>query len=397
MAMPSTPRDELARRTEALQKQLSSTAVEAALITQNVDLFYFTGSMQSGVLIVPARGRPVYGVRRVLERARRESALEQITPLPTLRDLPALLTAALGGSAHRVGLELDVMPVAVRDRFAGFMPGVEIADVSSPIRRTRSVKSDYEIALMRSAARLAEAMLNAALGILREGMTEVEFAGRVEAVARREGHQGLIRLRGWNQEVYWGALLSGEAGAVPSFPDLPLAGEGLGAAMAYGAGRRRIVAGDPVIFDYTAALDGYLCDQTRTLVIGALADKFARAHAASVTILTDVEAAIRPGATPRDLYTLAVGRARDLGWGEWFMGAGPLRARYIGHGVGLELDEWPVLSEGFTDPLQPGQVFCVEPKFVFPGEGAVGIEDEFVVTADGCERLTRPDQRLFTI
>ncbi len=395
--MPSTPRDELARRTAAVQRHLDAAGLDAALITQNVDLFYFTGSMQSGVLIVPARGRPVYGVRRVLDRARRESALEQIMPLETLRRLPALLADALGGPARRVGMELDVLPVLVRDRFASLLPGVEIADASAPIRRVRSVKSEYELAKMRAAARLAEAMLTAGIGVLREGMTEVEFSGRVEAFARRDGHQGVIRLRGWNEEVYYGAILSGEAAAVQSFPDLPLAGEGLGAAMPYGAGRRRIVAGDPVIFDYTAALDGYICDQTRTLVIGALAEKFAHAHAASVTILQDVEAAIRPGATPQDLYTLAQARARDLGWGEWFMGYGPLRARYVGHGVGLELDEWPVLAEGFTDPLEPGQVFCVEPKFVFPGEGAVGIEDEFAVTPDGAERLTRPEQRLFVV
>jgi Xaa-Pro dipeptidase len=395
--MLSTPRDELGRRTAALQRHLETNSLDAALITQNVDLFYFTGSMQSGVLIVPPRGRPVYAVRRVLERARRESALEEIRPLETLRDLPALLREVLSGPAHRVGMELDVVPALTRDRFAALLPEVEIADVSPSVRRVRSVKSDYEISKMRSAAGLAEVMLKAAAEILREGMTEVEFSGRVEAAARREGHQGLIRLRGWNQEVYYGTILSGEAGAVPSFPDLPLGGDGLGAAMPYGAGRRRIVAGDPVIFDYTAALDGYICDQTRTLVIGALAQKFARAHDAAVTILKDVESAIRPGVTPQDLYHLGLTRAGDLGWGEWFMGYGPLRARYIGHGLGLELDEWPVIADGFTDPLEPGQVFCIEPKFTFPGEGAVGIEDEYVVTPDGAERLTHPEQRLFSI
>lgn len=397
MQVQPIPRDELARRSTALQKYLETAGLDAALVTQNVDLLYFTGSMQNGVLVIPARGQPVYAVRRMLDRARRESALERITPLESLRNLPALLHDAVGGPARSIGMELDVMPVLTRDRFATPLVGVEIRDASAFIRRVRSVKSEYEVSKMRSAARLSEVMLNAAVEILREGMTEVEFAGRVEAVARREGHQGVIRVRGWNQEVYYGALLSGEAAAVQSFPNLPLAGEGLGAAMPYGSGRRRIVAGDPVIFDYAAALDGYICDQTRTLVIGALADKFARAHDAAVTILQEVEAAIHPGVTPRDLYNLALTRARDLGWSEWFMGHGPLRARYVGHGLGLELDEWPVLADDFTDPLEPGQVFCVEPKFVFPREGAVGIEDEYAVTPDGAERLTRPGQRLFTI
>lgn len=394
---PPTPRDELLRRTAALQRHLTAHALDAALITQNVDLLYFAGSMQSGVLVVPAGGRPVYGVRRVLERARRESTLEQIAPLESLRDLPALIRDAAGGAVRRVGMELDVLPVLVRDRLASALPGVEVTDVSTSVRLVRSVKSEHEIGKMRDAARLAEAMLKVGVEQLREGITELELAGRVEAAARREGHQGSIRVRGWNQEVYWGALLSGEAAAVASFPDLPLTGEGLGAAMPYGSGRRRIVAGEPVIFDYTACLDGYICDQTRTLVIGVLPGKLQRAHDAAIEILKAVEEAIKPGVTPQALYRLALDHASGGGYAEWFMGHGPLRARYVGHGVGLELDEWPVLADGFTDPLEPGQVFCVEPKMVFPGEGAVGIEDEFVVTSGGTERLTRPEQRLFSI
>ncbi len=397
LEVPPTPRDELARRINALQRHLVAHDLDAALVTQNVDLLYFAGSMQSGVLIVPAGGRPLYAVRRVLERARKESALDQIGALGSFRDLPGLLHEVAGGEPHRVGMALEVLPVVIRDRFAAALPNVAIADVSRPIRLVRSVKSPYELDKMRDAARLAETMLNVGIAQLREGITEVELAGRVEAAARREGHQGVVRVRGWNQEVYWGCLLSGESGAVASFPDLPLAGEGLGPAMPYGSGRRRIVAGEPVIFDYTAALDGYICDQTRTLVIGVLPERLQRAHDVAVEVLKTVEAAIKPGVSPQKLYRLAVDQARRAGYEDAFMGHGPLRARYVGHGVGLELDEWPVLADGFTDPLEPGTVFCVEPKMVFPGLGAVGIEDEFAVTAAGAERITRPEQRLFTV
>ncbi len=395
--LPSTPRDELLRRIGALQRRLAEDGVDAALVAQNVDLLYFTGSMQSGVLVVPAGGRPVYVVRRALERARRESALEQILPLERFRDLPGLIRGAVGGPVRRVGMELDVIPVLVRDRYAAALGDAEIVDVSTSIRRVRSVKSEYELGKMRAAARLAQAMLNVGLAGLREGMTELDLSARVEGVARSQGHQGLMRMRGWNQELYWGILVSGEAGAVPGFPDLALAGEGLGAAVPYGPGRRRIVAGEPVVFDIPAGLDGYVCDQTRTLVIGVLPEHLARAHAATVEILKAVEAAIRPGVTPQALYRLALDRARVLGYGEWVMGHGPHRVRYVGHGVGLEVDEWPVLADRFTDPLEPGHVIAVEPKLVFPGEGAVGIEDEYAVTADGAERLTLPEQRLFSV
>jgi len=373
--MTSTPADELAHRIQGLQQHLQSHQIDVALIMQNVDLFYFTGSMQSGVLIVPATGRPVYAVRRVLARARRESALEQVVPLEGFRQLPGLVRDAVEAEARRAGLELDVLPVQVRDRVAGGFDAMEWLDISAAVRSIRSVKSPYEIGKIRAAAVVSATMLQAAAAALREGISELELSGQIEAAARRAGHQGLVHMRGWNQEVYFGQLSSGEAGALQSFPDIPLAGEGPSPASPMGAGHRRIVAGEPVLLDYVSAVDGYLCDQTRTLVIGVLPDKLA----------------------PQDLYRRAVELAASLGYAEGFMGARELRARYIGHGVGLELDEWPVLAEGWTQPLRPGHVFCLEPKIAFPGEGAVGIEDEYVVTADGAERLTQPEQRLFAV
>ncbi len=395
--MSSTPREELERRISGLQSHLASREIDAALIGQNIDLFYFTGSMQSGMLIVPASGQAIYAVRRVLERARRESGIEQIVPLESFRQLPDLVRQAAGAAPRRIGLELDVLPVLVRDRIVAGFAGVEWTDASPAIRGLRSVKSPYEIAKIRESAKLAALIVETAAQSLREGITELELAGRVEAAARRGGHQGLVHMRGWNQEIFYGQLSAGEAGAMQSFPDVPLAGEGPSAASPLGAGRRRIVAGEPVVLDYVAVLDGYMLDQTRTLAIGALPDKFARAHDAAVAILSDVQSAIRPGVTPQDLYRRSLERARALGVADAFMGHGALRARYLGHGVGLELDEWPVLAEGWTEPLQPGHVFCVEPKIVFPGEGAVGIEDQFAVTPEGAERLTLLDQRLFTV
>ncbi len=396
-SVPSTPREELERRIAGLQRHLASQQIDAALIGQNVDLFYFTGSMQSGMLIVPAAGRPIYAVRRVFERAKRESALDQIIPLERFGQLPGLVAQAGGRGARRIGLELDVLPVVVRDRIAAGFIDVEWADVSGAIRTLRALKSAYEIDKLRAAARVSVLILETAVQSLQEGITELDLSGRIESAARRAGHQGRVPMRGWNQAIFFGQLSSGEAAALQSFPDIPLAGEGPSAASPIGAGRRRIVAGEPVILDYVAALDGYLCDQTRTLAIGTLPEKFSRAHEAAVAILMDVQSAIRPGTTPEALYRRALDRAAALGFADAFMGHGTLRARYLGHGVGLDLDEWPVLAEGWTEPLEPGHVFCVEPKMVFPGEGAVGIEDQYVVTADGVERLTLPEQRLFTV
>ena len=394
---PPTPRDELYRRSAALQRHLRAEALDAAVITQNVNLFYFGGSIQSGVVVVPADGAPVYAGRRILERARAESTLETIAPLPSLRGLPARLADLLGRPPARIGMELDVLPVAVRDRFAAALGPIEIADISGAVRRVRSVKSPYEIDKLRATAHLSKVILDAAIEGLREGMTELDLSALLESAARRHGHEGVVRLHGWNQETYYGMIAAGPAAAVPSFPDLPLGGEGPGPSAPYGAGWRRIERGDAVIVDAPAVLGGYIVDQTRTLVLGRLPDALARAHDAAVDILKTVEAAIRPGTTSEALYRLSLERAEALGYADAFMGAGAYRARYVGHGVGLELDEWPVLAEGFTDPLEPGCVVAIEPKLIFPGVGVAGIEDQYAVTATGCERLTLAEQRLFTI
>ncbi|HEV2281082.1 MAG TPA: Xaa-Pro peptidase family protein [bacterium] len=394
---PSTPRDELRRRSAALQRHLRASGLDAAVITQNVNLFYFGGSIQSGALIVPVQGEPVYAVRRIIERARAESALDAIVPLPSLRGLAGRVAEALGRPAARVGMELDVLPVAVRDRFAAALGAIEIIDVSAAVRRIRSIKSPYELEKLRATARLSDAILGAATEALREGITELELSALIEAAARRRGHEGVIRLHGWNQETYYGMIAAGPAAAVPGFPDLPLGGEGPGPSVPYGAGWRRIARGDAVIVDAPAVLGGYIIDQTRTLVIGRLPDTLARAHDAAMDVLKTVEAAIRPGVAPEALYRLSLERAEALGYADAFMGAGAYRARYVGHGVGLELDEWPVLADGFTDPLEPGCVFAVEPKMLFPGLGVAGIEDQYAVTAAGCERLTLAEQRLFAI
>jgi Xaa-Pro dipeptidase len=392
-----TPHDELNRRAAALRRHLIAANLDAALITHNADLLYFAGSIQSGVLIVPAEGKPLYAVRRVLERARAESALDAIVPFPSLRGLAARVAEACGREPGRVGMELDVLPVAIRDRWAASLEAVNIVDISAAVRRIRAIKSPYELERLRAAARLSQTILVAATEALREGMTELELSASIESAARRGGHEGVVRLRGWNQETYYGQIAAGPAAAVPSFPDLPLGGEGPGPAAPYGAGHRRIERGDPVIVDAPAVLGGYIVDQTRTLVIGRLSAALASAHDAAMDILKTVERAIKPGATPEALYRLAIARAESLGYADSFMGAGAYRARYVGHGVGLELDEWPVLADGFRDPLESGCVVAVEPKLIFPGVGVVGIEDQYAVSGAGCERLTLAEQRLFSV
>jgi Xaa-Pro aminopeptidase len=146
--------------------------------------------------------------------------------------------------------------------------------------------------------------------------------------------------------------------------------------------------GEPVLLDWTGVFDGYVVDMTRIAVIGDLAPELERAFEVALSIQGEVAGALRPGATGEELWERARALAEEAGLADRFMGPRGDQARFVGHGVGLELDELPVLAPGHEDPLVENQVVAIEPKFVFPGEGAVGIENTWLVTRRGGEKLT---------
>lgn len=389
-----TPKEELDRRIAALQASLRSADVDGALIVHAADLFYFAGSMQQAHLYVPAEGTPLLMARRSYTRARQESALSDIVPLTSLRTLADLITAQGNPLPVRLGMELDVLPARNFFHYRRLFPEAEIVDISMAMRTIRAVKSPYELAIQREAAQVMDRMVRAIPEILREGMSEVEFAGRVEAVARAAGHQGQVRLRNWNVEVFYGHILSGENGAVPSFFDSASGGEGLSPAMPHGPGHKPIRRHEPVVVDYCAAVDGYLVDQTRLFSLGDLSERLTTAYEAMRTLQSELAEAGRPGVLGGDLYDLAVRRATEMGYADYFMGYGEGRVQFVGHGVGIELDEFPLIAHNAKMPLEKGMVFALEPKIVFPGEGLVGIENTWVVTDDGLQSLTISDEGL---
>jgi Xaa-Pro aminopeptidase len=382
-----TPRDEVERRLGGLRATLGARGLDAALIVQNADLYYFTGTVQQSFLYVPAKGPATLFARKVVERARLESPLDDIVPLTSVRDLPRLIAERHAAPPARIGLELDVLPVSHLRRLETLFPGAVFADIGNDVVKQRAVKSPWEVERVRAAAALADAVYALVPDLLEDGMTEAELAGRVEAEARRLGHEGVIRMRGFNQEMFYGQLLTGVSGAAASFLDTPLAGTGLSPAVAQGVSFRRIGRGDHVVFDFVAVREGYIADFTRIFALGELPQELAHAYDVALCAQEAATAAARPGAPCAVVWTAAREVADEAGLGDHFMGHGEGQVRFVGHGVGLELDELPVLSENDLE-LVEGMVFALEPKFVLPGLGAIGVENTFVVTADGVEALT---------
>ena len=384
----NTPKAELEQRLFNLQKYLKNKNIDGALILQRIDLFYFTGTIQQAHLYVPAEGDPILMVRKSYDRAKAESSIEKILPLDRPSNIPDILKANGHALPATLGLELDVLPTNLFFSFQDIFKNQQIVDISQAVRLIRAVKSPYEIGMMRRAAELSDQVADWVPNILREGMSELELAGKIEAESRRLGHQGVLRMRLWGSEMFYGHLLSGATGAVPSFLASPTGGVGASPAVAQGPGYKTIQRHEPVLVDYVFAHNGYLSDHTRIFSLGSLPQELVDAHAAMLEVQEMVKKIATPGISSGAIYEQALAKATELGYADHFMGvAGRERIRFVGHGIGLEVDEYPFLAAGQDLPLQEGMTIALEPKVIFPGKGVVGIENTHVVTQNGLEQF----------
>jgi Xaa-Pro aminopeptidase len=393
----TTPRSEIDARIHNLQAALQEAGIDGALILQNTDLFYFSGTIQQAHLYIPAKGQPLLMVRKSLVRAREESPLPTVTALKSPKQLPDLIRESGLRLPAVLGMELDVMPANNYFSYQQLFAESQIKDISPVIRMIRAVKSAYEIDLIRHAAACSDQVAGDMPNLLKAGMTEIELAGKVEARARRLGHQGIVRMRLWGAELFYGHLMAGPSAAVPSYLASPTGGTSVSAAVAQGAGFRKIRRNEPVLLDYVFAWQGYISDHTRIFCVGRAPQELIDAHAHMLDLQERIKTMATPGTPAGNLYTVAVDMATKRGLGDYFMGAGEDRIRFIGHGVGLELDEFPFLAKGQQTELKEGMVVALEPKLIFPGKGVVGIENTHVVTPNGLEQLTQADQQIVCV
>jgi Xaa-Pro aminopeptidase len=377
------PRAEIPARLERLRGGLRAAGVAVAWIDHLTDRLYFTGSMQDGVLLVPAEGPAAYFVRKSAERAAAESPLE-VREWPGRRGLVEEVRRRLP-SGSRLGLAFDVATAAT------YRSLCEVAapdDIAAAIRTIRSVKSGWEIDQVRGAARQATALYEEIVPQIRTGMTELELTGVVEGRLRALGHGGTIRVRRRASDVVVAVVVSGPSALYPTAFDGCVGGEGAAPGMPAGGGFRRLAAGHTLMLDVVTCHNGYLADTTRTYFLGPAAPSAVReAHDACRVVLSHIERLVRPGARCSDVWRAARRFVDESGEPAGFMGCGENRVRFLGHGVGLELDELPVLADKLEQALEPGMVIAIEPKAFLDPVGPVGVENTYVVTERGCESL----------
>jgi Xaa-Pro dipeptidase len=397
--MQKTPMTEIASRIVALQALLVKQEVDLAIIRQNADLYYFSGTVQDAHLLVPAAGPPVFLVRRDVQRAEAQSPIRPIVPLASMKELaPAVEQACGGAPPRRLGMELDVLPANTFFFYdEKLFPKQQIVDVSGLIRQVRMIKSAWELEMMHGAAAISRAVADAVPRLLREGASELELSAELETVARKAGHLGLIRLRGFNMDMYFGHVLSGPEAALSSYADAPTGGPGLSPAFGQGPGHRLIGRNELVSVDTMLNHNGYLNDQTRNYAIGPPSQKLRDAYRLAQEIHVRLRERARPGTVTGELYDGIWEWVEQAGWHEVFMGHDATRVKFIGHGLGLEVDEFPFIAQGQKLFLAEGMTFAFEPKFIIPGVGIAGLENTYRVTATGLESLNTASEELIIV
>ncbi len=384
----NTPRGELQKRMDSFCQimDIQNPKWQMAMIISKINLLYFTGSMSEGILTISRNQDSIYWVRRSYERAIAESAFEDIRPMTSYRDV----TQHYGSLPSEVYLETEFVPLAMFTRLQKYFAFESFKSLDPQVATTRAVKSTWELKFMEEAGRIHQRVLEECVPhLLREGMSEADLAAELYHTMVVEGHQGIARFAMHDSEMVVAQLGFGVNTLIPTNFDGPAGNMGLNAAVpTLGNRERKLRKGDLVFIDMGLGVNGYHSDKTMTYMFGTPLSKEAQAaHSRCVDIQNRAADMLKPGNTPEYIYeTIMNSLSPDFRHN--FMGFGSRQVKFLGHGICLNVDEYPVIAKGFKIPLQENMVFAIEPKKGIEGIGMVGTENTFIVTPDGGRCIT---------
>jgi Xaa-Pro dipeptidase len=390
-----TPAQEINSRITGIQKKIKESGIDGLFIVQRMDLYYFSGTAQNGYLYIPAIGNPILIIKKYLPRAKEETSIKNVIGIDSVKEVPGRIFDFYGRLPEVMGFELDVMPVNDFTYFQTLFKAREYRDASGLIHSVRMIKSAWEIEQIEKVTELSYKTFKFINKELRPGLSEIEFAGMYETYSRKLGHQAGLRNRNYLAELYNWHILSGKSGGTLGLLDSPASGEGTSPSFPAGAGRKKIRKNEPVMIDIGFVYNGYHIDETRMFAIEKMPQKALSACEVSIEIHDSVLEKARPGVSIGELFNHAVTKAKSLGYEDSFLGPPGYKVTFIGHGIGLELVEPPILARNRDDQLIPGMVFALEPKLVFENEFSAGIESMIMITETGSRILSKVPVKVF--
>ncbi len=386
---PKVPEDELKNRVKAFQKELEA---DCALLIHPPDIYYYAGTKQEGFLLIPKESEPKFLVLKHAERASFECPFEVI-PLKSTKVLGDTVKE-LVPSVKSIATELDVITLALYKRLTKMLSEVQFTDVSQKIRLQKAAKSEWEIETLKKCAFIVMQAYEKVIESVKEGMTELELNALAVAELRKNGHEFGETMRGGRMEGFAGHILSGISAATPSYMNAPLNGIGISPAMPAGPSFKQIKRGETILFDFFGTYMGYLVDMTRTFGLSPIPQKLKDAYQVVTEMHQYLKENMKAGSNALDIFNGVIEIAQKSPFAENFMGYPGNKVNFIGHGVGTEINDFPFLAKGLEMELKENMVIAVEPKFLFPEIGAVGMENTYLITKDGAVSLTQSPEEL---
>lgn len=382
------PSNDLKIRYFRIQQLLKEQQTESCCIHSVVNIYYLTGSVFDGYIYLSQEDEPLFFVRKT-GSFDHPHALSIRKP----EDIPLLLQKLNRPLPATLALEADQLSYSEYIRLQTVFQPEKTTNATALLRRSRMLKTPWEIEQFRySAARQAE-VYQKIPSFFSPGMTDVELQCKIEQEMRRQGSIGIFRAFGSNMDIFMGSVLTGNNAETPSPYDYALGGGGIHPSLPIGANGSIIEKGQSLMVDMTGNFTAYQSDMTRVYVFGQLPEKACQMHRLSIAMHQWLMENGKPGLACAAIYEQTVKMAADAGFSDYFMGTRQ-QAKFVGHGVGIEINECPVLSARSQDVLLQGMVFAYEPKFVLPAVGAVGIENTYLVTENGIEKLTGVEEGL---
>ena len=374
---------ELKLRRDKIRALMAQQGIDAALITYNVNLIYTYGRVVSGYLYLPLNAPARLFIKRP-----NDIEGEHIHPIRKPEQITGLLKECGLPLPVKLMLEGDELPFTEYNRLAACFPETEVVSCGTAlIRQARSIKTPIEIEMFRRSGIAHAKAYEQIPSVYQPGMTDRQLSVEIERLMRLEGCLGIFRVFGQSMEIFMGSLLAGDNAEVPSPYDFALGGKGLDPSLPGGVSGTLLQAGQCFMVDMGGNFYGYMGDMSRVFSIGKLPEQAYAAHQTCLETQEEIVAMAKPGTVCEDMYNKAIEIVTKAGFADYFMGVDQ-KAKFIGHGIGLEINEMPVLAPRMKQELEPGMVFALEPKIVLPGIGPVGIENSWAVTTDGLEKLT---------
>ncbi len=360
---------ELEKRISKLRNLMKSQDLDGALLTSNSDLFYLTGSIQKGALLI-TQDEAIYFVRKSLERARNESPLD-VSPFDR-----NIMNEKLS-SLSKLGIPMDVMTLSEFNFYKAklFPKDLEIADLSSTLALTKSVKTEEEIAVIEKAGDINRKIMERVPYLYREGMSDIEMQAAIEACAVGElGHQGMFWLRGSNMDAGMSLVVTGKESLDPTYTDFPIGGKGKNPSVAQGA--CGAVIEKSFVVDFIGSVNGYNADSTRTFFIGKQDPEVIKTYEELRSLLSEVVEFVTPSITGEEVYNHTMSLVEKMPWKNNFMGF-EQKVFFIGHGIGTEVNQLPVMAPKQKQKFENGMVIAIEPKIFLPDFGVIGLENTY--------------------